>query len=88
MISPLETLVPIEFDDMRHTIDVVAYEYLKQASKRVQHLIPVKVLGDGNCLFNSIVSVMPDSDISAVELRGSSRLLNIHKNVSNINLTT
>ncbi len=87
-MAPLQIIPLIEFDDIKHTIDVVAQEYLKQASKNVQHLIPIKTLADANCLFNSIVSLMPDSDISAVELRGLSRSLYIYKNVSMINLAT
>jgi hypothetical protein len=74
-MAPLQIIPSIEFDDTKHTVDVVAQEYLKQASKGVQHLIPIKVLADENCLFNSIVALMPDSNISAVELRGLSRSL-------------
>jgi hypothetical protein len=69
---PLQLVLPIEFDESKHTLDDVAQQYLKQASKSVQHLIPIKSLADGNCLFNSIVSLVPDSGVSAVELRGLS----------------
>jgi hypothetical protein len=71
-MTPLQIIPAIEFDDTKHTIDVVAQKYLKQASKTVQHLIPVKTLDDGNCLFHSIVCLMLDTNISAVELRGLS----------------
>ncbi|CAF1350216.1 unnamed protein product [Adineta steineri] len=50
-------------------MDIIAQEYLKQASKNVQHLVHVRILADGNCLFHSIVSLIPDSNISHVELR-------------------
>ena len=77
-MAPLKIIPAIEFDDTKHTIDVVAQEYLKQTSKTVQHLIPIKILADGNCLFNSIVSLIPDTNISAVELRGLLRSLYIY----------
>ena len=77
-MAPIQITPSIEFDDNKHIIDVVAQEYIKHASKSVQHLIPIKILGDGNCLFNSIVCLMPDSNISAVELRGLSCLLYIY----------
>ena len=75
---PLRIIPSIEFDDTKHIIDVVAQKYLKQASKSVQHLVPVQILADGNCLFSSIASIMPDSHISAVELRGSLHSLYIY----------
>jgi hypothetical protein len=59
-----------QFDESRHTIDNVAQKYLKEASESVQHLVPIKTISDGNCLFNSIVSLLPDYDVPAVELRG------------------
>jgi hypothetical protein len=70
LMEPLELIPPIEFDIRKHTVDNVAQTYLAQASKNVQYLIPIKSSGDGNCLFNSIVSLMPDSDVSGSELRG------------------
>jgi hypothetical protein len=70
LLPPLQLSLPVEFDEGRHVIDTIAQQYLKQASKSVQHLIPLKTLPDGNCLFNSIVSLVPDSGVSAVELRG------------------
>ncbi|CAF1311364.1 unnamed protein product [Adineta ricciae] len=69
LMTPLQIIPAIEFDNKRQTIDLVAQEYLKQASKTVQHLVPLKTLADGNCLFHSIVSLMTDSNISDVELR-------------------
>ncbi len=69
-MPPLQLFLPIEFDERKHAVDMIAQQYLKQASKSVQHLIPLRSLADGNCLFNSIVSLVPDSGVSAVELRG------------------
>jgi hypothetical protein len=85
-MAPLQIIPSIEFDDTKHTIDVVAQEYLKQASKSVQHLIPIKTFADRNCLFNSIVSLMPDFDVSAVELRGLLHFLCIYRKMSRMNL--
>ncbi|CAF3827032.1 unnamed protein product, partial [Adineta steineri] len=69
LVLPLRLFLPNEFDELKHTIDTIAQQYLKQASKSVQHLIPLRSLADGNCLFNSVVSLVPDSGVSAVELR-------------------
>ena len=69
-MTPLQLILPINFDESKHFIDNVAQHYLKHASKSVQNLIPIKSLSDDNCLFNSIVSLLPDSGISAAELRG------------------
>ncbi|CAF1202328.1 unnamed protein product [Adineta ricciae] len=69
LVEPLKIIPSPTFDETKHTIDVVAHEYLKQASKAVQHLVPIKTIADGNCLFHSVVSFMPDANISDVELR-------------------
>jgi hypothetical protein len=86
-MTPLQIIPVIEFDDTIHTVDVMAQEYLKQASKNVQHLIPIKTLADGNCLFHSIVYLMPDVNISAVELKGPSFWLYIYSNIPMISFT-
>lgn len=70
LIAPLQLILSFEFDEKRHTIDKIAHKYLEQASKSVQHLLPIETLSDGNCLFNSIVSLAPNFDITAIELRG------------------
>lgn len=62
---------PIQFfDQTKHVVDMVAKEYLQKATADVHHLVPVDVMGDGNCLYNSIVLLMNDSSITANELRG------------------
>ena len=68
----LKLFLPTEFDERKHVTDSMAQQYLKQASKSVQYLIPLRSLADGNCLFNSRVSLVPDSSVPAVELRGLS----------------
>lgn len=69
-MTPLQLIPLIEFDPDKHIIDKVAHKYLEKASKSVQQLIPIRTPEDGNCLFHSVVSLMSDSDVSAVELRG------------------
>ena len=71
-MPPLKLFLSTEFDERKHATGSMAQQYLKQASKSVQHLIPLRSLADGNCLFNSVVSLVPDSSVSAVELRGLS----------------
>ena len=78
-MKPLEIVPSSIFDERKHSIDIVAQEYLKQASKAVQHLVPIKTLADGNCLFHSVVLLMSDRNISAVELRGRPHLFSIYK---------
>ena len=67
----------LQFDQSRHTMDHDAQKYLKEASKSVQHLIPIKTLSDGNCLFHSIISLLPECDVSVIELRGWLKLLRL-----------
>ena len=70
LLAPLALTPLIEFDEKKHRIDHVVQQYLAKASKSVQHLIPVETLSDGNCLFHSIVCLLPNSCVSAVELGG------------------
>lgn len=70
-MKPLQLTPLLVFDHTKHMIDTVAQKYLEQASKSIQHLTPIKIMTDGNCLFNSIVSLTPNFGISSVELRGS-----------------
>ena len=71
-MAPLALSPLIEFDGNKHKIDHVAQQYLTKASKAVQHFVPIETLGDGNCLFNSLVCLLANSCVSAVELRGLS----------------
>ena len=69
-------MIPFEFhpthvfDETKHMVDMVAKEYLGKATGDIHHLIPVDVLADGNCLYNSIVVLMNNSLVTANELRG------------------
>ena len=63
---------PIQaFDETQHTLDAVAEEYLQKAAGDMHHLIPIEVVGDGNCLYHSIVLLMNNPVVTASELRGN-----------------
>ena len=69
-MTPLQ-FHPIQvFDETKHTVDVVAKEYLQKATDDMHNLVPVDVLGDGNCLYSSIVVLMNNPLVTASELRG------------------
>ncbi|CAF4921521.1 unnamed protein product [Rotaria socialis] len=57
------------FDESKYVIDVVAKEYLEKATDNVDHLIPVEVSGDGNCLHGSILLLMNNPMVMTSELR-------------------
>ncbi|CAF4200105.1 unnamed protein product [Rotaria sp. Silwood2] len=57
------------FDERKYLVDAVAKTYLRKATDEVQHLIPVEVVADGNCLYNSILLLMNTSMITTSELR-------------------
>lgn len=62
---------PVEvFNEEKHTVDLVALEYLGKIGGFVSNMIPVKVEADGNCLYNSILLLMGTSPASISELRG------------------
>lgn len=62
---------PIQvFDEKKHTIDLVALEYLEKVVGDVRDLIPVKVVADANCLYHSILLLMENSTVTISELRG------------------
>jgi hypothetical protein len=73
-------LTPVQFDPITHfdlaahTVDQQAKIYLLNASSDVQQLIPVHVLGDGNCLYNSIVCLAGTTTLTPSELRGTNDL--------------
>ncbi|CAF1484183.1 unnamed protein product [Adineta steineri] len=69
MMSPLEFRPYGVFDDRIHVVDLIAKEYLEKASADVQHLIPVDVDADGNCLYHSVILLMNDPTLTASELR-------------------
>lgn len=58
------------FNETKHVVDVMAKEYLDKANSDVDHLVPVKVTADGNCLYHSIVLLMNNPSITTDELRG------------------
>jgi hypothetical protein len=67
---PLEFHPTNVFDETKHVVDVVAKEYLGKATGDVHHLVPAKVIADGNCLYHSIVLLMNNPAVTTSELRG------------------
>lgn len=70
ILKPIEFHPNQIFDETKHAIDVIAKKYLEKATDNVHHLIPVKVTGDGNCLYNSILALMNNPAVTPEELRG------------------
>lgn len=70
VLTPLEFRPYGVFNDRIHVVDLAAREYLEKTTADVQHLIPVKVDADGNCLYHSFLLLMNNSVITASELRG------------------
>ncbi|CAF4266885.1 unnamed protein product, partial [Adineta steineri] len=72
-------MVPYEFrpnqvfDPKKHILDVVAKQYLEQATSDVHHLVPADVIVDGNCLYHSIVLLMNNPAVTWSELRAICR---------------
>ena len=70
-------MIPIQFnpnqvfDERKYLVDAVAKTYLRKAIYDVQHLIPAEVVGDGNCLYNSILLLMNNPMMTTSELRGT-----------------
>ena len=58
------------FNETKHRVDVAAKKYLEKATGDVHHLVPAEVIGDGNCLYNSILLSMHNQTVTASELRG------------------
>lgn len=69
-------LTPVQFDPITHfdaavhRIDDKAKIYLLKADSDVRGMIPVKTLGDGNCLYNSVACLAGNKIITPSELRG------------------
>lgn len=58
------------FDNTKHTVDLVAVEYVGKATNDIHHLVPVAVSGDGNCLYHSIILLTNEQSLTVDELRG------------------
>ena len=58
------------FDERKHIVDVVAKQYLEQATSDIHHLVPVEVTANGNCLYNSVLLLMNNPSVTTSELRG------------------
>ncbi|CAF3848636.1 unnamed protein product [Rotaria sp. Silwood1] len=66
---PLQFRPTQVFDETKHVVDGVAKKYLEKATGDVHHLVPIEVLADGNCLYNSIVLLMNHPAVTTSELR-------------------
>ena len=70
-------MIPIEFhpnqgfNGTKHVVDVIAKKYLEKGTDDVHYLVPVEVIGDGNCLYNSILVLMNNPAVTANELHGA-----------------
>ncbi|CAF3675024.1 unnamed protein product, partial [Adineta steineri] len=69
LMAPYEFRPNQVFDPKKHILDVEAKEYLQQATSDVHHLVPAKVIADGNCLYHSIVLLMNNPAVTPSELR-------------------
>lgn len=54
----------------KHIIDRVAQSYMNKLNLEGRMRIPVHVLPDGNCLYNSIIVFFNESTVGVHELRG------------------
>ena len=70
LVAPLQFHPVKVFDETKHVIDVVAKEYLEKSSDDVQHLCPVDVPANGNCLYHSIQRLIDNLTVTTDELRG------------------
>ncbi|CAF1120706.1 unnamed protein product [Didymodactylos carnosus] len=70
-MAPLSYTPTTHFDACLHKLDTVAQVYLSKCNlSNLLDLIPIESIGDGNCLYNSILTLMPSpSEIIAEELR-------------------
>ncbi|CAF4125373.1 unnamed protein product [Adineta steineri] len=68
-MAPYEFRPNQVFDPKKHILDVIAMQYLEQATSDVHHLVPADVIADGNFLYHSIVLLMNNSAVTWSELR-------------------
>ncbi|CAF1642845.1 unnamed protein product, partial [Adineta ricciae] len=69
LLTPLPFTPITYFDSNIHRIDQCAKEYLENGCTDIQGMVPVEVLGDGNCLYNSIICLSGTKKLSVSELR-------------------
>ena len=73
LLTPIHFVPVTHFDPAVHKIDQEAKIYLQQTSFDIQDMIPVDVIGDGNCLYNSTVCLSGSTVLTPSELRGKFR---------------
>lgn len=70
LLTPIEFTPITHFNPLIHRIDKEAKLYLKQTSSDMENMIPVDVVGDGNCLYNSMICLSGSNILTPTELRG------------------
>ena len=70
LLPPIQLSPVTYFDPEIHRIDQEAKLYLQQTPSEVQNMIPISVIEDGNCLYNSIMCISGSAALTATELRG------------------
>jgi hypothetical protein len=78
LLAPVQFDPITYFDPAAHKIDFSAKMYLLKADSDVRDMIPVDVLADGNCLYNSIECLAGTTSMTPSELRGIYHLTNIN----------
>ena len=69
-MTPIDFRPVQSFDGNRHRVDPVAKLYLEKINDCPNDLLPVMVMADRNCLYNSMILLMGDPTIGVAELRG------------------
>ena len=69
-MTPIDFYPNQIFDEKKHTVDIVAMEYVEKATDDVHHLVPAEVAVDGNCLYHCILLLMNDPAVTISEIRG------------------
>jgi hypothetical protein len=69
-LIPVRFTPIVHFDPAVHKIDQHAKAYLQKASLDVRDMVPINVIGDGNCLYNSVTCLGGTTVLTPCELRG------------------
>ena len=70
LLVPIQFVPITHFNPLIHRIDQEAKLYLKHTSSDVENMIPVDVVGDGNCLYNAMACLSGSNILTPTELRG------------------
>ncbi|CAF4206782.1 unnamed protein product, partial [Rotaria magnacalcarata] len=69
LLTPINFTNITHFDPRVHKIDQKAKLYLRKAPLNVQNMVPIEVMADGNCLYNSIICLSGNAFLTHSELR-------------------